>query len=167
MAEVEVRALRPGDGAGCARAWLDAARYYVDMEPENFQMPAEAGLADWFEQEHGDDSRPVLRLVATVGGQVAGFVLAVLEAPLPDARWQMVRAVAGPRVYVNALMVAESYRRAGAGTALMAAVERWGREHGAVLVALDTNLRSKLSVPFYEDRLGYVRHAVIFRKYLS
>jgi len=67
----------------------------------------------------------------------------------------------------NALMVAESYRRAGAGTALMAAVERWGREHGAVLVALDTNLRSKLSVPFYEDRLGYVRHAVIFRKYLS
>jgi GNAT superfamily N-acetyltransferase len=167
MAEVEVRAIRAGDGAGCARAWLDAARYYVDMEPENFQMPAEAGLAGWFEQEHADDSRPVLRLVATVGGQVAGFVVAVLEAPLPDARWQLVRAVADTRVYVNALMVAEGFRRTGVGTALMTAAERWGREHGAVLIALDTNLRSTLSVPFYEDRLGYLRHAVIFRKYLS
>jgi hypothetical protein len=37
----------------------------------------------------------------------------------------------------------------------------WG--HGAGRA----NLRSALSVPFYEDRLGYVRHAVIFRKYLT
>jgi hypothetical protein len=36
-----------------------------------------------------------------------------------------------------------------------------------VLVALDTNLRSALSLPFYEDRLGYERHSVIFRKYLT
>jgi hypothetical protein len=56
MAEVEVRALRAGDGAGCARAWLDAARYYVDMEPENFQMPAEEGLAGWFERDRGTRS---------------------------------------------------------------------------------------------------------------
>jgi hypothetical protein len=49
----------------------------------------------------------------------------------------------------------------------MTAVEQWGIGHSAVLVALDTNLRSALSVPFYEDRLGYVRHAVIFRKYLT
>jgi GNAT superfamily N-acetyltransferase len=167
MAEVEVRALRAGDGAGCARAWLDAARYYVRMDPENFQMPAEEGLADWFEQGHADDSQPVLRLVATVGGQVAGFVAAVLEAPVPDAQWQLVRAVADTRVYVSALTVAETYRRTGVGTALMTAVERWGSENGAALVALDTNLRSALSVPFYEDRLGYVRHGVIFRKYLS
>jgi GNAT superfamily N-acetyltransferase len=167
MAEVEVRALRAGDGAGCARAWLDAARYYVGMDPENFQMPAEEGLAGWFEQDHADHSHPVLRLVATVDGKVAGFVAAVLEAPVPDAQWQMVRAVADVRVYVSALTVAATYRRTGVGTALMTAVERWGSGHGAALVALDTNLRSALSVPFYEDRLGYVRHGVIFRKYLS
>lgn len=68
---------------------------------------------------------------------------------------------------MSTLMVAERYRRAGVGTALMTAVERWGGRHGAVLVALDTNLRSALSLPFYEDRLGYVRHSVIFRKYLT
>ena len=167
MAEVKVRAVRPGDGAGCARAWLDAARYYVELDPDNFQLPAEAGLAGWFEQDHADGSQTVLRLVATVDEQVAGFVAAVLEPPLPGAQWQLTRAAASPRVYVNALMVAERYRRAGVGTALMAAVEQWGRSGGAVLVALDTNLRSPLSVPFYEDRMGYARHGVIFRKYLA
>ena len=50
------------------------------------------------------------------------------------------------------------------GTALMTAVERWAARCGANLVSLDTNLRSPLSVPFYEDRMGYTRHAVIFRK---
>jgi len=135
MAEVKVRAVRPGDGAGCARAWLDAARYYVELDPENFQLPAEAGLAGWFEQDHADGSQTVLRLVATVDEQVAGFVAAVLEPPLPGAQWQLTRAAASPRVYVNALMVAERYRRAGVGTALMAAVEQWGRSGGAVLAA--------------------------------
>ncbi|HLQ56542.1 MAG TPA: GNAT family N-acetyltransferase [Streptosporangiaceae bacterium] len=166
-AEVEVRAFRAGDGEGCARAWLDAARYYVDRDPENFQLPAEAGLAEWFEQARAGDGPPVLRLVATVAGQVAGLVVATLEAPLPDARFQLVSAAAVVRVYVNALVVAGRYRRTGVGTALMKAVERWGREHGAALVALDTNIRSPLSVPFYEDRMGYLRHGVIFRKNLS
>ena len=44
--------------------------------------------------------------------------------------------------------------------------EQWARSRGAALVSLDTNLRSPLSVPFYEDRMGYARHAVIFRKVL-
>ena len=60
MAEVKVRAVRPGDGAGCARAWLDAARYYVELDPDNFQLPAEAGLAGWFEQDHADGSQKAL-----------------------------------------------------------------------------------------------------------
>jgi GNAT superfamily N-acetyltransferase len=176
MDEVEVRAFRAGDGEGCASAWLDAARYYVGQEPENFQLPAEAGLAEWFEddgpadvpaEQRTGDEPPLLRLVATVDGQLAGFVVATLEAPVTDARFQLVRAVASVCVYVNALAVAEQYRRAGAGTALMTAVEQWGREHGAVLVTLDTNARSQLSVPFYEDRLGYARHGVIFRKHLA
>ncbi len=125
-AEVEVRAFRAGDGEGCARAWLDAARYYVDRDPENFHLPAEAGLAEWFEQARAGDGPPVLRLVATVAGQVAGLVVATLEAPLPDARFQLVSAAAVVRVYVNALVVAGRYRRTGVGTALMKAVERWG-----------------------------------------
>jgi GNAT superfamily N-acetyltransferase len=136
------------------------------MDPESFQVPAEAGLADWFEQQNAKTDPNVLSLAAAVGGQVAGFVVAELQSPLPDADRQMVRAVASTGVYVSVLVVAERFRRAGVGTALMTAVERWAARRGANLVSLDTNLCSPLSVPFYEDRMGYTKHAVIFRKAL-
>jgi GNAT superfamily N-acetyltransferase len=165
--QVGIRPLAPGDGEGCAGAWLDAARFYTAMDPDNFQIPSEAGLADWFEQHNVTDDPNALRLAATVHDEVAGFVLAELQAPLPHADRQMVRAVTCASVYVSALVVADRYRRSGIGTALMTAVEEWAASHGANLVSLDTNLRSPLSVPFYENKLGYTRHAVIFRKALG
>jgi len=48
----------------------------------------------------------------------------------------------------------------------MGEVEQWGRANGATLIALDTYIGSPLSVPFYEERMGYRRQAVIFRKAL-
>jgi GNAT superfamily N-acetyltransferase len=162
-----VRPVRPGDGEGCARAWLDAARYYVQIEPDAFQVPAEDGLAGWFEEQQARAGPDGLTLVATVAGEVAGFVTAEFQPPADSAAWQLTRAAAVPRVYVNALVVAEPQRRAGVGTALMAAVENWARGRGAAMVSLDTNLRSPLSVPFYEERMHYYRHGVIFRKLLG
>ena len=166
-AAVQVRQVEPGDGEGCARAWLDAARYYVDMDPESFQVPAEAGLAEWFEDQHAKTSPDLLTLAATVAGQVAGFVVAEFQPAMADGDRQLVKAAVLPRVYVGALVVADRYRRAGVGTALMTAVEQWAADRGAAMVSLDTNLRSPLSVPFYEDRMGYFRHGVIFRKLLQ
>jgi GNAT superfamily N-acetyltransferase len=166
MSEVQVRQARLGDGPGCARIWLDAARYYADLDPETFQVPAELGLADWFEAIHAETSPDALRLVATIGHDLAGLVSATLQPTSPDAHRSMMRARLRPLVYVGALAVAERNRRAGVGSALMAAVERWGRERGAALISLDTNLRSPLSVSFYE-RIGYARHAVIFQKSLG
>ena len=43
---VEVRAARPGDGAGLARIWLENARYYVERFPEDFREPEEPGLGE-------------------------------------------------------------------------------------------------------------------------
>jgi len=164
---VHVRRVRPGDGPGCAQAWLDAARYYTDLDPDSFQVPDESGLTEWFEQQNARSNPGIATLVATVGSEVAGFAVAEFQAPMADAHRQMVKAAGQSRVYVNALVVAEQFRRAGVGTALMEAVERWALDRGAELVSLDTNLRSPLSVPFYEDRMRYARHAVIFRKLLA
>jgi GNAT superfamily N-acetyltransferase len=120
-----------------------------------------------FEEQNANPDPDGLTLVATMAGEVAGFVTAEFQPPAAAAAWQLTRAAAVPRVYVNAMVVAEPYRRAGVGTALIAAVEDWARGRGAAMVSLDTNLRSPLSVPFYEDRMHYYRHGVNFRKLLG
>jgi GNAT superfamily N-acetyltransferase len=69
--------------------------------------------------------------------------------------------------WLSVVAVADDHRRQGVGTILMEAAEEWGRQRGAVVAATDTNLHSPLSVPFYEDRMGYLRQAVILRKTLG
>jgi GNAT superfamily N-acetyltransferase len=70
------------------------------------------------------------------------------------------------RVVVDALGVEERYRRRGVATRLMQAVEGWGREQGATLVSLETDIASPVSMPFYERRMAYQKRAVIFQKRL-
>jgi GNAT superfamily N-acetyltransferase len=55
------------------------------------------------------------------------------------------------------LAVVEAGRRGGVATALMPAAHRWGAGHGAVLARLDTYAHSPVSMPFYEQRMGYPR----------
>lgn len=167
-AGVDVRPARPGDGAGCAAVWADAGRHLQELDPELGREPDAAGLAEWFER-HLADERPAdaIWLVAMLGGQVAGFVSGAVERPLGDARWQLQRDLGAPRLVVGALAVRDGRRRSGVGTALMTAIEEAGRKLGATVALLDTNLRSPLSVPFYELRMGYTRRAVTFRKRLA
>jgi GNAT superfamily N-acetyltransferase len=163
-----VRAARPGDGAGCAAVWADIGRHLEELDPELGREPDAAGLAEWFEQGLADD-RPAsaLWLIAIRDGQLAGFVSGAVEPPPATARWQLQRDLAVPRLVVGVLAVRGDQRRSGVGTALMTAIEAAGRGLGAAVALLDTNLRSPLSVPFYEQRMGYARRAVIFRKRLG
>jgi hypothetical protein len=39
----------------------------------------------------------------------------------------------------------------------MEAVEEWARSRGAVIALVDTYIKSPLSMPFYEQRMGYSR----------
>lgn len=45
-------------------------------------------------------------------------------------------------------------------------VGAWGRERGAELLTLEAFAASTVSVPFYEDRMGYERQAIVFVKRL-
>jgi GNAT superfamily N-acetyltransferase len=171
MNEVAVRQVRPGDGQGCARAWADAGRYYAAIVPEVIQEPDPDGLAEWFERGIAENrGQDTLWLVATVdetGGQIVGMIDAVVQTPHADGRWQLQRDQSRTRLLINALAVTEDYRRRGVGTLLMNAAEEWGHSNGATIALTDTNLRSDLSVPFYEARMGYQRQAVILRKPLD
>jgi GNAT superfamily N-acetyltransferase len=163
---LNVRPARRGDGAGIADVWLSAAAYYADLDPAHFQLPRADGLAEEWEGQLGQDREDSLRLVAEVDGRVVGWLSARIELPEENAAVQLTREHGWTRLAVDALLVECRCWRQGAGTALLDAAETWGRDRGAQVARLDTYAHSPVSVPFYEDRMGYQRRSIIFQKEL-
>ncbi|NEA23530.1 GNAT family N-acetyltransferase [Actinomadura bangladeshensis] len=166
MTTFEIRAARSEDGSGVAEAWQDSAEFYRQIAPDWFRSPRSDGLARWLVGKLVGGGADRLALVADQDGEAVGFVHAALSLPIEDADRQVTRDAEMRRVFVNALAVQRSHWRSGVGTALMEAVERWARERGAELLTLETFAASPVSVPFYEDRMGYERHAIVFAKRL-
>ena len=122
----------------------------------------------WFEELlQRPPSEDAVWLVAEVDGRVVGDVAARLERPVEDAARQLLRDLGRVRLYVDALGVEEAHRRRGVGARLMHAVEDWGRGKGAVRSLLTTYHASPLSVPFYEQGMGYKRRSIVFEKRLD
>ena len=67
---------------------------------------------------------------------------------------------------VEALVVERSSWRHGIGTQLMRAVEDWASARGATLSSVDTYVHSPVSMPFYEQGMGYAQRRVTFQKRL-
>ncbi|MBO0807090.1 MAG: GNAT family N-acetyltransferase [Actinobacteria bacterium] len=150
-----------------ARAWLSAAEYYTGLDPEHFRVPAAEAQAGDFEDWLGRDRDGALLLAAELGGRVVGWLSARIEPPVPNAASQLVRELGRTRLAIDALVVDRAAWRQGAGTALLTAAEAWGRDQGAEIARLDTYADSPVSVPFYEDRMGYQRRAIAFQKRLT
>jgi len=163
---VSVRPARPGDGADIAHVWASAAAYYTAIDPGHFQMPRGEGMAGSWDAFLGRQDETELRLVAEVGGKVVGWLSARIEPPEKDAETQLTREHGWTRLAVDALIVDKDHWRHGAGTALLETAEAWGRDRGAQVARLDTFAHSPVSVPFYEDRMGYQRRSVVFQKRL-
>ena len=163
-----VRPARPSDATDLARNWIDVARHYAELDADAFQVPPTDGLVVWFEELlQRPPSEDAVWLVAEVDGRVVGDVAARLERPVEDAARQLLRDLGRVRLYVDALGVEEAYRRRGVGARLMHAVEDWGRGKGAVRSLLTTYHASPLSVPFYEQGMGYKRRSIVFEKRLD
>jgi len=164
----EVRAAQPGDGAGLARIWLENARYYVRMFPEDFRMPDEAGLVETFEARLSrPPSASELHLVTLVDGVVAAFVSARLTEPDEDATREMLADRAYRRVHVESLGTGTAFQRRGLATQLVEAVEAWAREQDARIISAGTYLDSPVAMPFWAQRMGYRRRSVILAKRLD
>jgi GNAT superfamily N-acetyltransferase len=161
-----VRLARPGDGAGIVRVWSSAAAYYTALDPAHFQIPRGERMAEHWDAFLGQRDGNSLRLVAETGGQVVGWLSARIELPEDGAAVQLTREHGWTRLAVDALLVDQAHWRTGCGTALLSAAEAWGRDQGAEVARLDTYAHSPVSVPFYEDRMGYQRQAIIFQKRL-
>lgn len=62
----------------------------------------------------------------------------------------------GDRVEIIGLVVTESARRTGVGSALVRDAEEWARQRGHRVIGVRSNVERIEAHPFY-DRLGYVR----------
>ena len=164
-----IRRVRPGDGAGRARLWQETGAYFAALDPHTAKEPQPYGLAQWHEElyERFAADASVLMLVAELDGDIVGMAVARVHDPLPSAGWQLQRDLAHRRAHVDALAVAAAARRTGIGGALMAEVERWAVEQDATVITLETGVGNPTSMPFYESRMGYARHEVVFRKQLQ
>ena len=164
-----VREATAADAAGRARLWSESGRYFAGLDPDTAREPDAEGLAEWGEDVRAQYAADpaMLLLVAELDGDIVGTVAARRLEPMASARWQLQRDLGQRRVHVDALIVAAAARRAGVGTALMGAVERWALEQGAAVLTLETGLNNPASVPFYEQRMGYARQEVVFRKALQ
>ena len=160
-----IREQRPGDGAGLARIWLENARYYVERFPDDFRIPDEDGLAEFFDTPvPGPDA---VTFVAEVDGEVAAFAYARMTYPDEHARFQYLAPYVEPRAHIEALGTGDAHRRRGLATQLVEACEAWARERGSKQVGTATYLESAVSIPFWEERMGYRRRGVNLVKRLD
>ena len=159
-----VRIARPGDGAGITRVWLDTSAYYAELDPEHFKVPDAPGLAELTDDQLGMLGDRALSLVAEVDGHLVGWLSARLELPNQNADRQFVREHDWTRLLIDALIVERLQWRKGVGTMLLEAAESWGRAHGAQVARLDTYAQGPVSVPFYEQHMGYQRRSITFQK---
>ncbi|HEX2302118.1 MAG TPA: GNAT family N-acetyltransferase [Gaiella sp.] len=164
-AEIVVRRATRDDAPALARLSIESSAYYARIAPELFAEGELDGFAEWIAAEW-DDGPDTLALVAEVEGSIAGYVEAVLQEPEPWRRFFGSRDLRERRLFVNAVLTGEPYRRRGIATRLVEKAEAWGRERGATVSLLDTWAESPASVPFWERRMGYGRRTIVFRKRL-
>jgi GNAT superfamily N-acetyltransferase len=132
--EISVRDAQPADAEALARVHADVSRYYDERGTHYF--------------DEGE-----LRLVAEIEGEVVGALTArVLE---PVAAGDGRKGEAETRLRIDYLATAAASRRAGIGTRLVQAAESWGRGVGATVAETTAFRGSALSIPFWEDRMGY------------
>jgi GNAT superfamily N-acetyltransferase len=163
--EIVVRPATRDDAHALAELSLESSAYYARMDPEVFVEGERDGFAEWLAAEW-DDGPETLALVAEIDGAIAGCVEAVVQEPEPWRRFFGARDFRERRLFVNAVLTAQAYRRRGVATRLVERAEAWGRERGATVSLLDTWAESPVSVPFWERRMGYRRRSIVFRKAL-
>jgi hypothetical protein len=85
---MEIREARPKDAEGLAQIWLEFGRHYAELDPDEFRVPAQEGLAGWIEGRTRMMNANVKRLVAEIDGHVAGFAVGTIIEPAKDAERQ-------------------------------------------------------------------------------
>lgn len=122
------------------------------------------GLSEHFDPSSHPENPDRLWLVAEVGGELAGALIAYLQHPVPAARFGLQPWALATSLRIDYLAVLRSRQRGGVASALVQTAEDWGQERGAVISITGTYLGSPLSVPFWTERQGYRQRSVVLNK---
>ncbi len=162
---ISVRDARPGDADGLERVHADVARYYAEPIPHYFRVAIRSGSGGGAEPDRAAaGGEQLLCLVAEVKGEIVGALAARLLAPrgeLPSAGEPEEK-----RLRIDYLATAAERRRSGIGTRLVETAETWGRGAGATIAETKTFQGGPLSVPFWEERMGYEELSATLEKRL-
>ncbi|ARR46936.1 MULTISPECIES: GNAT family N-acetyltransferase [Vibrio] len=101
-----------------------------------------------------------LFLVAEEGQQVLGFITATITQ-----NETISFLIKDPICRIGTIVVDENQKSKGVGRALMATVEQWARESGAIQVRLEVMEFNRDAQQFY-DRLGFIPNSRLMMKCL-
>jgi GNAT superfamily N-acetyltransferase len=150
-AEISVREALPGDTEALEVVHADVAQYYDQGAPHAAERPSAA-------------DGQALRLVAEVDGEIVGVLAARVTGG--DNGYDGDSEADEKRLQISYLATVADRRRTGIGTRLVQTAEEWGRRAGATVAETTTFQSSPLSVPFWEDRMGYEELATSLEKRL-
>jgi GNAT superfamily N-acetyltransferase len=159
--------IRPGrhsDVSELARLWLEFGSYYAELDPERFKVPIQNGLEGWIAD--GLQRSSERWFVAEIDGQIAGYAVGAITDPHPQADLKMLTDAQATRLGIRVVQTSEVHRRKSVATALIRALESWGRSQGAEVVLAETDVHSPVAIPFWDNADGYERTSVRFRKRL-
>jgi GNAT superfamily N-acetyltransferase len=161
---MRIRPARKSDVAELARLWLEFGTYYAELDSERFKAPSTNGLEAWIAA--GLDRPSERWLVAETEGEIAGYAVGTIAGPHPEADFKMLTDAAAIRLGINVVHASAAQRRKGVATALIGALENWGRGQGAEIVLAETDINNPVAIPFWDNASGYARTSVRFRKRL-
>jgi GNAT superfamily N-acetyltransferase len=147
---VIIRRAAAGDAATLGSLGAALMRAHYAFDPQRFLAAgphAETGYASFLASQL--ENQDAVVLVAEVDGRVVGYVFAGLE----PMSWKELR---GPAGFIHDVLVEDSGRGAGAGTALVDAAIAWLHARGAPRVMLWTADRNAAAQRLFE-RLGFRR----------
>ena len=143
-----IRHATGADLDGIVEVYLASARHHARLDPAAYRVPDPDAVRARFARELAADEDEDLHLVAIVDGRVVGHADAGrAPGPRPSMRIPTRTAHVG-------IAVLDEWQGLGLGTALLEAIEDWGRESGLDALVLYVAAGNDGARRLYE-RLGY------------
>ena len=150
---MEIRFLKEEDRQGVCQLSYQINNEHHKNEPRYFCAPTIVG-EDWEFWRRAQNSDGGFVLVCLVGHEVVGFVAAKI-CPMPDVPF----FVTMTRCIITTIVVSNSHRRKGVGTALYEKVCEIARSRGAVDIGLEVIAFNNGAQKFYK-KLGFNNFSV-------